>query len=123
MQSREVKTAVCRLQELDDPGSRGFSVGEGEWPFRGFVVRRGAEVYAYRNRCPHQGHALNWKPHAFLTRDGAYILCASHGALFEPANGLCVAGPCPGKTLGRLAVAIEDGVVVVGVPRSALHSA
>ena len=107
---------VCPLDTLADPGSREFEAGEGDWPFRGFVVRRGQGVWAYRNFCAHAGHPLNWKPHAFLTRDGAHIICASHGALYEPDTGLCVAGPCPGKTLRALPVEIRDGEVWVGVP-------
>lgn len=109
-------TRVCALETLADPGSYEFRTGEGDWPFRGFVVRRGDGVWAYRNYCVHAGHPLNWKPHAFLTRDKEHIICASHGALYELDTGLCVAGPCPGKTLKRLAVEIRDGEVWVGVP-------
>lgn len=111
-----MKTEVCRLDDLEDPGSRGFTVGEGEWPFQGFVVRRGDEVRAYRNSCPHAGHRLDWKPDAFLTRDGRYIICASHGATFEMHSGICIAGPCPGKSLRSLAVELRDGRVIVTVP-------
>lgn len=119
---REVRTAVCRLDELGDPGSRGFSVGEGDWPFRGFVVRRGGEVWAYRNYCVHAGHPLDWQPHRFLTPDGGHIICASHGAMFELDTGVCVAGPCPGKLLYRLPVEVEQGHVVVTVPDPAAQS-
>lgn len=118
---REVKTEVCRLADLADPGSREFSVGEGDWPYRGFVVRHGDRVRAYRNRCVHAGHPLNWKPDAFLTRDGDYIICASHGAMFAPDDGACVAGPCAGRSLERLAVEVRDGRVYVTLPGD--HSA
>ena len=40
---KEIK--VGRLDELDDPGSRAFEIGEGDWPFRGFVVRQGDECF------------------------------------------------------------------------------
>ncbi|WP_405225774.1 Rieske (2Fe-2S) protein [Lentisalinibacter sediminis] len=122
MSPREVRKEVCRLDELADPDSRGFSVGEGDWPFRGFVVRRGDEVWAYRNYCVHAGHPLDWQPHRFLTRDGGYIICASHGAMFELDSGVCVAGPCPGKSLYRLPVEVEQGRVVVTVPDPGAHS-
>jgi nitrite reductase/ring-hydroxylating ferredoxin subunit len=61
---------VCRLDELEDPGSKEFRIGEGDWPFKGFVVRQGDEVYAYQNFCMHAGHPLNWQPDSFLTEDG-----------------------------------------------------
>lgn len=104
---------LCALRDLDDPGSRSFSVGEGDWPVRGFVVRRGGEVFAYINRCPHAGHPLNLRPDRFLTADGSLILCNSHGAMFEIDTGLCVAGPCPGQRLRRVSVRIENEQVVL----------
>ena len=42
------EVVVGRLEELDDPGCREFTIGDGDWPFRGFVVRRGEAVYATR---------------------------------------------------------------------------
>jgi len=113
------RVTVGRLDEIDDPGCREFEIGEGEWPFRGFVVRRGASVFAYQNYCMHVGHPLNFKPDSFLTKDGGKIICASHGALYEIDSGICVAGPCPGKQLRSLPVEIVDGNVVVEGPDSA----
>ncbi|MCH8302471.1 MAG: Rieske 2Fe-2S domain-containing protein, partial [Proteobacteria bacterium] len=60
---------VCSLEELDDPGSKEFRIGRGDWPFKGFVVRQRDEVYAYQNFCMHAGHPLNWKPDGFFTVD------------------------------------------------------
>lgn len=107
---------VGDLAELDDPGCREFRVGEGEWPFKGFVVRRGEEIFAYQNFCMHVGHPLNWQPDRFLSADGSLIVCSSHGAHYEIDTGLCVSGPCPGKTLNRVEVVIRDGQVVVRAP-------
>jgi len=114
---REIDTGrvLCRLEELaGHGGSCGFTLGEGDWPLRGFVVAvRPGVVRAYVNRCPHAGHALNLRPHRFLTPDGALIICASHGALFEREDGLCVAGPCAGRTLTPLPVELLDGYVLL----------
>jgi nitrite reductase/ring-hydroxylating ferredoxin subunit len=107
------RQVLCALSELSDPGSRAFSVGEGDWPVRGFIVRRGREVFAYINRCPHAGHPLNLRPDRFLTPDGTLILCNSHGAMFEIDSGVCVAGPCPGQRLRTIAVRVEDDEVVL----------
>lgn len=114
----DVEIAVGPLAELDDPGCREFSVGTGDWPFRGFVVRRGDDVYAYQNFCMHVGHPLNWKPDSFLTPDGKAIICASHGATYHIDSGECFAGPCRGKALRRVAVDVRDGIVYVTAPDS-----
>jgi nitrite reductase/ring-hydroxylating ferredoxin subunit len=107
-----LEVVVGRIDELDDPGCREFSIGDGDWPLRGFVVRQGDEVFAYQNVCMHVGHPLNWKPDSFLTKDGSQIICASHGALYDIQNGECVAGPCPGKLLRKVEIDITDGVIV-----------
>ena len=104
---------LCSLAELDETGSRGFSVGEGDWPLRGFLVKTPKGVAAYVNYCPHAGHPLNFKPNRFLTPDGNLILCGSHGALFTRDDGLCIAGPCPGKSLTPIAVEIIGAYVLL----------
>src|SRR5215469_6292916 len=104
---------ICRLEDIPDPGARGFSFPGAQFPDEWFLVHRYGKVYAYRNYCPHTGRFLNWKPDAFLTRDLTLIMCSGHGALFEPVGGLCVAGPCVGLGLTILPVEVEDGEVVV----------
>lgn len=119
MPSQEAEHRICNFDELEDPGSLEFQAGTGDWPFRGFLVRQGERVFAYRNYCMHVGHPLNWKPNEFLTRDRRYIICASHGAMYDIGNGLCFAGPCRGKRLTSLDVAIREGVIYVRCPTSA----
>ena len=109
----DLERVICALHELDDPGARGFTMGRGNWPLRGFVVRRGAELRAYLNHCPHAGHELNLRPHVFLAPGAPLIQCSSHGALFEMETGLCLAGPCPGTRLRPIAVRINQGYVLV----------
>ena len=109
----DLARVICALHELDDPGARGFAVGRGDWPLRGFVVRRGAELRAYVNHCPHAGHQLNLQPYAFLAPGRPLIMCSSHGALFEMESGLCVAGPCPGARLRAIALRIAQGYVLL----------
>ncbi len=101
------------LVDLDDPGARGFRFGAEGRPREGFVVRRGQQAWAWLNVCPHAGRQLNWKPDAFLTRDGSRIMCSAHGATFEPDTGLCVAGPCPGRRLTPIPCEVVAGEVIV----------
>jgi len=110
--------AVGALAELDDPGCREFEIGDGDWPFRGFVVRQGDDVYAYQNFCVHVGHPLNWMPDGFLTKDRKAIICASHGAMYEIDSGRCVAGPCVGKSLRQVDIAVREGMIYVTGPTS-----
>ena len=104
---------LCSLAELEETGSRGFAVGEGDWPLRGFLVKTETGVAAYVNYCPHAGHPLNFRPHKFLTSDRNLILCSSHGALFARDNGLCIAGPCGGQSLTAVPVEVRSGYVLL----------
>lgn len=104
---------ICRLDEIASPGSRAFTLGAGDWPLRGFVVRDRDVLRAYVNRCPHAGHPLDLIPDRFLSQDGEFIQCSSHGALFALTTGLCVAGPCAGRGLERLQVRVSEGWVIV----------
>ena len=100
---------VCYIDDIDDPGARGIDLPDADWPSSGFVIRKGDEVFAYRNTCPHAGNPLHWKPDGFLTKSRDLIMCSKHGAIFEISTGVCVAGPCPGKSLTALRVRIENG--------------
>ena len=113
MQEVDLARVICPLHELADPGAKGFTMGDGDWPLRGFVVRRGEVVRAYLNHCPHAGFPLNWSPDAFLAPEAPLILCVMHGALFEIETGLCVSGPCAGSSLRPLPLQIVGGYVVL----------
>ena len=102
---------LCRLSELEDPGSRGFTLESRAGPLACFLVRRADKVYAYRNRCPHTGVPLDWTPDRFLDVEGELIQCATHGALFLIQTGECVRGPCLGAHLEPLSLEIRDGGV------------
>jgi len=104
-------TEFAQLAQIADGATRGITLGEGEWPLRGFLVRIGDTVHGYLNRCPHAGRQLNFLPDRFLTPDGELIQCLAHGALFDKASGLCVAGPCVDESLTRLPVEVSGGVV------------
>ena len=107
---------LCRLEDIAPGSSRGFGPPLGG--FTGlFAIRpkhAGAnQVYVYVNACPHIGVALDWTPDDFLTRDGANIVCSTHGALFTIYTGLCTQGPCKGDRLERVPAIIEDGWILV----------
>jgi nitrite reductase/ring-hydroxylating ferredoxin subunit len=69
------------------------------------------------NRCRHVPMAMDWVENQFLTEDGRYILCATHGAAFEPESGECIFGPPCGKSLARVPLSIKSGQVVAHRPQ------
>jgi nitrite reductase/ring-hydroxylating ferredoxin subunit len=109
----DLTRVLCTLAEVEARGARAFTVVAGDWPLRGFIVRCGAGVRGYLNRCPHAGHALDLLPGSFLTPDRTLILCSSHGALFDKEGGFCVAGPCAGAHLTPIALQVKSGYVLL----------
>lgn len=104
---------ICALADVPDPGTYEFAIGEGDWPLRGFIVRQGTRLRAYVNRCPHAGHMLNLRPNRFFAPQNDLLLCSSHGALFDPQSGECIAGPCFGKALQPLELQLAEDWVVI----------
>ena len=100
---------LCRLEDLPDPGSKAFVVEGAAGAEEIFLVRRGQEVFAYRNQCPHTGGPLDWMPDEFLDLDKRHIQCATHDARFRIEDGYCLAGPCAGQALEAVPVRLESG--------------
>lgn len=109
----DLERVLCRVAELEATGCREFRLGGGDWPLKGFVVNACGGVHAYINRCPHQALSLNLLPDRFLSADGSVIVCCMHGAIFEKSTGLCIAGPCAGRTLAAVAVEVMAGLVML----------
>lgn len=106
--------------EIPPGGSVKFRLRWRGGPVEGFVVNVEGRFHAYVNRCAHAGTPLDWWPNEFFTEDGRLLVCATHGALFEPGTGRCAGGPCGGGALWSLAVAVHgDRVVVTPHPEDA----
>jgi len=78
-----------------------------------FAVRFDGVVRAFENVCAHQAVELDWMPGEFFDHEAKRLVCATHGALYDPADGRCVAGPCRGARLAPLSVAERDGQVLL----------
>jgi nitrite reductase/ring-hydroxylating ferredoxin subunit len=103
---------LCRLTDIPENGAMGFPGANGA--FTGLVaVRQGGDVYVFENACPHIGTPLDWTPDRFLSADGRYLICATHGAEFTIATGVCISGPCRGDRLTPVNVVVRDGTIHV----------
>lgn len=80
------------------------------------VLRAEGALRVYANRCPHRGTELDWLPGRFLDPSGKHLHCATHGALFRPETGECIAGPCRGQALEAVHFTVHEGRVVLDEP-------
>lgn len=107
---------LCRAEELAEGAPRGFDFEEGGRRFGVLVIRRGSQVLAYENSCPHAGTPLDLMPDRFLSADGRHLQCHTHGALFRIGDGMCVAGPCLGRALRPVGLRVEAGWLLLDLP-------
>jgi len=97
------------VDDLEEGTSKGLEVGNQYF----FAVKKDDQVFLYRNSCPHLGTPLEWEEDRFLDSDGALIQCSTHGALFLIEDGLCIAGPCKGKSLHAVPFEIENNMIMI----------
>ncbi|OIR04518.1 rieske [2Fe-2S] domain protein [mine drainage metagenome] len=81
----------------------------------GFVVRFRGKPYAYVNQCAHVSIELDWDEGEFFTSQKDYLICATHGAHYQPDTGFCVMGPCKGKRLKSIEVTEHNQQVVINI--------
>jgi nitrite reductase/ring-hydroxylating ferredoxin subunit len=110
---------VARAEEIAPGQSRKFMLPIGGVDEECFVVNFGGELHAYVNRCRHIPIAMDWVDNHFFEESGRYLICQTHGALFEPKTGECLAGPAGacGKFLFRVPLEVEKGIIYAQAPR------
>jgi len=93
---------VARLGELEPGKTKKFVLDVGGREVECFLVHWRGEHRAYVNKCRHIAMSLDWVENRFFDEGGRYVLCSTHGALFEPDSGECVSGPPFGRRLVRV---------------------
>lgn len=107
---------VGKVGELAPGMTKKFALSNGKYSVEGILLNYQGSLYAYVNRCPHIGISLDWVDNQFFTLDGRYLMCANHGATFEPATGECIWGPCVGASLQSVPLEIEAEKIFVQSP-------
>jgi nitrite reductase/ring-hydroxylating ferredoxin subunit len=103
---------LCPSEELAERGkAHVFDLLEFGRPARGFVLRFDGRAVGYLNRCAHVPAEMDWQEGQFLDDSGRWILCSIHGAAYDPLDGRCVGGPCPGRRLTPLTIEEREGQV------------
>jgi nitrite reductase/ring-hydroxylating ferredoxin subunit len=108
---------VGKVGELTPGMSKKFILSSGKHNVEAMLLNYRGSLCAYLNRCPHIGISLDWVDNQFFTLDGRYLMCANHGATFEPATGECIWGPCVGAALQSVSLEIEGEKIFVQYPR------
>ena len=68
-------------------------------PFRYLLLRSGATVQAYVNRCAHFGVPLAQRQDLLIFKPHTSLSCNVHYARYRWADGVCESGDCAGESL------------------------
>jgi nitrite reductase/ring-hydroxylating ferredoxin subunit len=104
-------TQLCRLTDVPDGGARVIDMPTADAPI--VLVRRGAQVWAYANRCPHFSVPLDFEPGEISCYRAQVLMCAHHSALFRFEDGHCIEGPCAGASLDAMKVDVDANAWIV----------
>lgn len=107
---------ICRSDELRERGQGiRFELPELGERATGFAVRFEGRVHAYVNQCAHIPVELDWNEGDFFNITKDYLICATHGAHYQPDNGYCVMGPCKGQRLQAIGVYERNQQVMINL--------
>ncbi len=98
---------LCHERELAEGSALGVDT-EGRGQASVFVLRHAGQLRAWRDACPHHGTPLPWRKDAYFDASGQHVVCAAHGALFDPLTGGCTLGPCLGDALTPMPLHVAD---------------
>tara|TARA_S200000501_G_C20476147_1_gene591766 strand:- start:185 stop:523 length:339 start_codon:yes stop_codon:yes gene_type:complete len=100
---------ICNPKNLIE-GGKGFKfeVFLSGQKYSAFVIKYKGKFFSYINSCAHLHHELDLIDGFFFDSTGDYLICSSHGALYEISSGVCVAGPCVGRKLVSLNILVKN---------------
>ena len=103
--------ALCQSLDLVDAGDGvPFNVIYYSRHCRAFAIRYRGQVHAYLNRCSHVPMEMDYQPNHFFDVTGHWLMCATHGATYQPQTGHCRSGPCRGGLI-KIKLFEKDGLV------------
>lgn len=108
---------VARAGELVHGMTKKFRLKCQGREIEGLLVGYDGNVFAYVNRCCHISLSMDWVDNHFFTEDKRYLICANHGATYEPATGECIWGPCFGAFLQGVPLEISRGKILAFCPQ------
>jgi nitrite reductase/ring-hydroxylating ferredoxin subunit len=104
-----METLLCAFNDIAESEAQSFTVENTSL----FAVKHDNQMYVYENSCPHLGISLEFQPNQFLDVEKRFIQCSNHNALFEIESGLCLSGPCQGKSLRKIPFVLHEQKILV----------
>ena len=115
LEKMDKKVTIDKRLFLSNKFSTKLKVEKNNESIEVFVVLYNKSYYAYINKCKHLNVELDWDPNNFFDEEKRFIVCSTHGALYEPTTGKCVSGPCRGAYLESLVIIETETNIMIEV--------
>jgi nitrite reductase/ring-hydroxylating ferredoxin subunit len=96
------RKCLATIEELRAKRTIKFTYREEGISREGFLAFIEGEIVCYENVCRHLPLPLDYGDGQFFMADKKHFVCQTHGAMYDPQSGLCVAGPCAGASLKKI---------------------
>ena len=101
---------ICSIDDLID--NKAIVRTEKNKYLPGLIIFKNKDIIKiWINDCPHANLSLDLIKGKVQSSDGK-LLCANHGAKFDPETGICIKGPCKKKHLTNFPFSIENNNLI-----------
>jgi len=105
-------TKLCKIEDLQEKKALVIR-GENKY-LPGIIVYKGKEsIHVWGNDCPHANLSLDLIEGKVQSENND-LLCANHGAKFNPETGECFKGPCKNSFLKAFPFKIINDYLIAG---------
>jgi nitrite reductase/ring-hydroxylating ferredoxin subunit len=108
---------IAAVKDLKEGHSLKFEIPRKDRKSEAFIVKKNGKFYSYLNLCRHWTVGLDFDDNDFFSEDKEWLVCKNHGAIYEPATGICSGGPCGGAALYRVPLIEKEEVLYADVAK------
>src|SRR5947207_601650 len=102
---------IAASGELKNGETKKFTIKRPDRVTEAFLLKREGEHHAYLNLCRHWTVGLDFDDNDFFSEEREWLVCKNHGAIYNPATGICESGPCGGAALYRVPLVEKNGSI------------
>lgn len=105
-------TKLCKVEDLElkkaivIKGANKYSPGI-------IIYKDEDSIYIWSNNCPHANLTLDLIEGRVQSKNND-LLCANHGAKFNPQTGKCYKGPCKSSFLTSFPFKVKNNYLIAG---------
>ena len=105
-------TKLCNIEDLKEEKALVIK-GDNKY-LPGIIIYKGkASIHIWYNNCPHANLTLDLIEGKVQSKNND-LLCANHGAKFNPETGECIKGPCKNSFLTIFPFKIINNYLIAG---------